>query len=165
MTMNVETTKMAVELLTGFFNVVSDGYNPALIYFNYSENSLNIEKETFVQPSHYGNDPENRYYYNIIETETIIEDVRERIIQNFQWSTEHLILFSKTPTLFESKFHLDNFKTLVSKVENQVLELIKTWDLKTSEYLIDSKDGSLRRVLIIKSEDKSIILDFGNYIH
>jgi hypothetical protein len=31
--------------------------------------------------------------------------------------------------------------------------------------LIDSVDGSLVRVLFIHSDDKSLILDFGNYFH
>ena len=163
--MKIETTKIAVELLTDFFNVLSDGYNPSLIYFQYSENSPNIEKEIFVLPSHFGNDLENNYYNSIIKTKKEIKNLSLRISENFQWCSEHLIYFSKTPALFESKFHLGNFRELVLKVENKIFEITKNWEYEANEYLIDSRDGSLRRVVIIKSANKSITLDFGNYIH
>lgn len=164
--MTIENVKNSVELLTDFFNVLSDGYNPSLIYFNYFESSTNVEKEIFILPNHFGNDIEDRYYNSIIETKTNIENLNNRISENLKWCSEHLVCFNKAPSIFESKFHLDNFNNLVLKIENQIFNLIDEWVISDSkEYLVDTNDGSLRRVLIIKSKNKSIVLDFGNYIH
>jgi hypothetical protein len=162
---NSAVIKNAFELLSDFFNVLSDGYNPAIIDLQVSIDKRIVEKDIFVLPNHYGNKDNNRFFDKIISTKRDISQLHKRLDENFQWCLEHLLSFSKVPSLFESKFHLENFNKLVNKVKNQLNDFIETWDYKANEYVIDTNDGSLRRIIILQGDNRTIVIDFGNFIH
>lgn len=156
--------KNSVEMLTDFFMVLSDGYNPALIYVTVTLDRNLDEREYFVLPKHLGgnNQQENRRHFEYInETKTPVSSVSKRIIENFQWCLDHLIICNQAPALFQSKYHMDNLNTVIQKVQNQILYIVEDWQATTHEYYICNE----QRFLCIQGQGKSLMLNFGCYIH
>lgn len=143
----------SIDLLRDFFNVIADGYNPSLIYIEIDLTQCQIESEIL-----------KKYHYGKI-SKTEISSIQKRIEENFYWCLDHLVIFSQVPELFKSKFHYDNMKQLIKKIEKQLYAFIKNWNSIAVEYLHDTNDGSLRRILVIYGDNKTIIFHFGNYIH
>lgn len=152
----------AISLLSDFFSVISDGYNPAVIW---TELDLSQEIGYHVVAERFGWNPEGDYFNQLVENKTLIKNVSERLDENFDWCLCHIHTFNFAPKIFESKFHLDNLGKLVDKVKQQVKDLIAGWNPGSSEILIDTRDGSLVRVLFITGHHKTMVIYFGNYIH
>lgn len=152
-------------LLTDFFNVISDGYNPALISvtIDLTRNIENEEIFIYKTPNRIG----TKEYYegSILPTRTNINFIQKRINENFQWCLEHVVVFNQVPKLFESEYHYYNLKKIVKKVEEQIIMFLEDWNPHGTEYLNDTRDGSLERVLVIHGQNKTIVIKFGNYIH
>jgi len=147
-------------LLTSCFQVISDGYNQTSISTTIKLNGNLDERNYFVLPSHLGGSNED-YFKTVMRTRKEIDSVESRIKENFSWCLDHLTTFTQVPTLFESKFHVDNLKTLIQGVQDQTIKVVSPWFPQVSEYSI----GSERRILIFHGTGKSMVLEFGCYIH
>ena len=162
--MTEETECLLVEnsiaLLTDFFQVISDGYNPASISVTIKLDANLNEGDYFVLPSHLGG-KNQEYFASVMRTKREIDTVDQRIQENFQWCLDHLTTFTQVPTLFNSKFHVDNLKALIQRVQDTAIRVVRNWHPKVSEYSI----GNERRILIIHGTGKSMALEFGCYIH
>lgn len=160
-----EIIENSIELLSDFFNVISDGYNPSIISIRISLNRRLEEKEIFKLPDQYSDKTNERYLNKVVSTKTDVPALTKRIDENFEWSFEHLRLFCQVPSLFESQFHLDNLKNLIYKVKQKLVELTMKWNFNAHEYTIDSGDGSLVRAIILQETNRTLVVEFGNYIH
>jgi hypothetical protein len=155
----------STSLLTDFFNVISDGYNPALISVTIDLTKNIKNEEIFIYKTINWIGTKEYCEGSILPTKTNINFIKKRINENFQWCLEHVVGFSQVPKLFESEYHYNNLKNLVKKVEGQIIMFLENWNPNGTEYLIDTGDGSLERVLVIHSQNKTIVIKFGNYIH
>lgn len=155
----------SVNLLTDFFTVVNDGYNPAglLVKIDLTRNITN--EELFIYNENHGIGSKGYYETRILPTKVNIESVQHQIRVNFKWCLEHLILFSKVPELFKSEFHYENLKSLVKKVEDQIITFIEPWNTTAVEYTNETGGGSVVKVLIVHGKNKSLVLEFYNEIH
>jgi hypothetical protein len=123
----------SIELLTDFFQVIYDGYNPAVISVTTKLNQNLDERDYFVLPSHLRQED---YFESVMRTRKEIESVPHRITENFQWCLDHLITFNQLPALFDDKFYFDNLKALVQKVRDRVIKVVENWQIEASEYSI-----------------------------
>ncbi|QCK15570.1 hypothetical protein DCC35_12845 [Mangrovivirga cuniculi] len=150
-----------VGYLSDFFGVLSDGYNPTIIW-------LNIDLENKPNPSDLFKEHwigENSME-NILETKTELKNNFESHLNRyFEWSLEHLKLDNKAPDIFKSEYHLENLNELINKVKLEILEYFGEKKLTLTEYTIDSIDGSIVKYLFIDFEDGSAHFAFGNYVH
>lgn len=155
----------SILLFSDFMSVLSDGYNPAIIDIKISIDKRLNDRDRFIFPSPNSSGTEFFFINRIEPTRKDVDNIKERINENFLWCLDHLSTFNKAPDIFKSKYHIDNLSQLVEKVKRSIFDLTDLWIVTSYEYLIDSIDGSLVRVLFIHSDDKSLILDFGNYFH
>jgi hypothetical protein len=155
----------STSLLTDFFNVISDGYNPVLISVTIDLAKSIENEEIFIYETHSWIGTRRYYEESILPTKTDINFIEKRINENFQWCLEHLVCFNQVPTLFESEYHYNNLKNLLKKVEEQTVMFLENWNANGTEYLIDTRDGSVERVLVIHSQNKTMVIKFGTYIH
>ncbi|WP_428231608.1 hypothetical protein [Flavobacterium sp.] len=155
----------SISLFSDFMNVLSDGYNPTILDIKISINKRLNDRDRFIFPSPNNIDTDFFFINKIQPTRKDIDSIKERINENFSWCLDHLATFNKAPDIFKSNYHIDILNQLVEKVKSNIFELTDLWIVTSYEYLIDTKDGSLVRVLFIHSDNKSLILDFGNYIH
>lgn len=155
----------SIRLFSDFMNVLSDGYNPTILDIRISIDKKLNDRDRFIFSSPHDSGTEIIFTDKIQPTRKDINDIKERINENFSWSLDHLATFNQAPDIFKSNYHIDNLNQLVEKVKRNIFDLTDLWIVTSYEYLIDTKDGSLVRVLFIHSDNKSLILDFGNYIH
>ncbi|MFY0590994.1 hypothetical protein [Roseivirga sp.] len=156
----------SIELLSDFFNVISDGYNPSIISVRISLNRRIEEKEIFKLTDHQYSDIANERYFNmVLSTKTDVQTIANRLDENFEWSFEHLKVFCQVPSLFDSQFHLDNLKNLIYKVKERLEQYTRQWNVNAHEYTIDSGDGSLVRAIVLQETNRTLVVEFGNYIH
>jgi hypothetical protein len=155
----------SIHLFSDFMNVLSDGYNPTIIDIRTSIDKRLNDQDRFIFPSPNSSGTEIVFTNKIQPTRKDIYNIKERINENFSWCLDHLATFNQAPDIFKSIYHIDNLSQLVEKVKKTIFDLTDSWIVTSYEYLIDTKDGSLVRVLFIHSDNKSLILDFGNYIH
>jgi len=155
----------SVSLLADFFNVLSDGYNPTIIGVDIDLVNSIDEKGRFIFPSHNGIGSEVYFTKNILPTKIKVQNIESKINENFNWSLNHLITFNDAPKIFGSNFHMDNLTKLLERIKYCISDLIGDWAPVCYEYTLDTRDGSLRRTLFIHGKNKSMILEFGNYIH
>lgn len=155
----------SIRLFSDFMNVLSDGYNPTIIDIRISIDKKLNDRDRFIFSYPNSNDMEFIFADRIQPTRKDIANIKERINENFSWCIDHLATFNQAPDIFKSNYHIDNLNQLVEKVKRTIFDLTDSWTVTSYEYLIDTNDGSLVRVLFIHSGNKSLILDFGNYIH
>jgi hypothetical protein len=161
----VKLLENSIGLFSDFMGVLSDGYNPTILDIRISIDKRLNDRDRFIFPSPNSKGTEFFFTHNIEPTRKDIDKIKDRINENFLWCLDHLTAFNNAPDIFKSNYHIDNLNQLVEKVKRSIFDLIDLWILTSYEYLIDTKDGSLVRVLFIHSDNKSLILDFGNYIH
>ncbi|MFD1604180.1 hypothetical protein ACFSJW_08255 [Flavobacterium artemisiae] len=146
-------------------SVLSDGYNPAILDVTISIDKRLNDQDRFIfsSPNNIG----TAFFFRdkIQPTRKDVTNIKDRIDENFSWCLNHLAAFNNAPDIFKNNYHTENLSQLVEKVKKSIFDVTDLWDVTSYEYLIDSGDGSLVRVLFIHSDNKSLILDFGNYIH
>ncbi|WP_134150004.1 hypothetical protein [Flavobacterium sp. 270] len=155
----------SIQLFSDFLSVLSDGYNPAVIHIRINTGGKLNDQDHFIFSSPNNTGTDFFFTEKIQPTKKIVENINERINENFSWCLNHLALFNTAPDLFKSNYHIDRLNQLAEKVKSNIFNLTDLWDADSYEYLIDNQDGSLTRVLFIHSDNKSLILDFGNYMH
>lgn len=155
----------SIRLFSDFMSVLSDGYNPTILDIRISIDKRVNDRDRFIFPSPNNIGTELFFIHKIQPTKKDIDSIKERINENFSWCLDHLATFNKAPDIFKSNYHIDILIQLVEKVKRSIFDLTDLWTVTSYEYLIETKDGSLVRVLFIHSDNKSLILDFGNYIH
>ncbi|KXX66701.1 hypothetical protein [Flammeovirga sp. SJP92] len=150
-----------IELLSDFLGILSDGYNPTVIW-------LKIDRTVRIKPEKIFND----HWFGKGSLEQILstkkelnKDLEEILTDCFEWSLVHLRTFNKSADLFNSKYHCENLNKLIGKVKNDILNYFDSDQLKLSVYIIDTKDGSLEKYLFLESNDLNAYFVFGNYIH
>ncbi|MBL0735381.1 hypothetical protein JI750_00660 [Flavobacterium sp. GN10] len=161
----IKLLENSIRLFSDFMSVLSDGYNPTMFDIKVSTDKRLTDEDRFVFSSPNNLGTEFFFLNKIQPTRKDITSIRERISENFSWCLNHLATFNNAPDIFRSNYHIDNLNQLVETVKRNIFDLIDLWDIISYEYLIDTNDGSLVRVLFIHSDNKSLILDFGNYIH
>lgn len=161
----IKLLENSIRLFSDFMSVLSDGYNPTILNVRISiDKKLNDEDRfIFSSPNNIG----TTFFFKekIQPTKRDVANIKDRIDENFSWCLNHLAEFNNTPEIFKSNYHTEKLSQLVEKVKKSIFDVTELWDATSYEYLIDSEDGSLVRVLFIHSDNKSLILDFGNYIH
>ncbi len=161
----IKLLENSIHLFSDFMSVLSDGYNPTILDVRVSIDKRSNDLDRFIFPSPNNLGKEIFFLEKIQPTRKDVDNIKERINENFSWCLNHLATFNNAPDIFKSSYHIDNLNQLVEKVKTQIFDLTDLWDIISYEYLIDTNDGSLIRVLFIHSDNKSLILDFGNYIH
>ncbi len=161
----IKLLENSIRLFSDFMSVLSDGYNPTILDVRVSIDKRSNDQDRFVFPSPNNFGEEVFFLEKIQPTRKDVDNVKERINENFSWCLNHLAIFNNAPDIFKSNYHIENLSQLVEKVKTHIFDLTDLWDIISYEYLIDTNDGSLIRVLFIHSDNKSLILDFGNYIH
>lgn len=161
----IKLLENSIRLFSDFMSVLSDGYNPTILDVKVSIDKRLTDQDRFIfsSPNNLG----TKFFFleKIQPTRKDVVNVKERINENFSWCLNHLTTFNNAPDIFRSNYHIDNLNQLVETVKRNIFDVIDLWDIISYEYLIDTNDGSLVRVLFIHSGNKSLILDFGNYIH
>lgn len=155
----------SIGLFSDFMSVLSDGYNPTILGIRISIDKRLNDRDRFIFPSPNNAGTEFFFTEKIQPTRKDVDSIKERINENFSWCLDHLSTFNKAPDIFKSNYHVENLNQLVEKVKRNIFDLTDLWNVTSHEYLVDTNDGSLVRVLFIHSDNKSLILDFGNYIH
>lgn len=161
----IKLLENSIRLLSDFMSVLSDGYNPTILDVKVSIDKKLKDQDRFIFSSPNNLGTESFFLDKIQPTKKDITNIKERINENFSWCLNHLATFNNVPDIFSSSYHIENLSQLVEKVKMHIFDLTDLWDIISYEYLVDTKDGSLVRVLFIHSDNKSLILDFGNYIH
>jgi len=161
----VKLLENSILLFSNFMSVLSDGYNPTILDVRVSIDKRLKDQDRFIFPSPNNSGTESFFLDKIQPSRKDIDNIKERIHENFSWCLSHLATFNQAPDIFISNYHLDNLSQLVDKVKKSIFDVIDFWIVTSYEYLIDTQDGSLVRVLFIHSDNKSLIFDFGNYIH
>lgn len=148
-----------ISMLEMFYQVITDGYNPTSI-------SIRIDLDKRINENEIKSGYEKGWYKEdvFMNPETVL-DFKQRLKSNFKWSFEHLEVFSKCPELLKTDFNMDNFIKILSRTEQVILDFTNEWSKESKEYLIDTSDGSYQRLLVVHDENKSMIIEFGNYIH
>ena len=59
----------------------------------------------------------------------------------------------------------DEFKEIYNVITKDIQIILSKWKITCEEYLLDTKDSSYRKYLFINGTNKSIVLEFGNYVH
>lgn len=150
-----------IELLSDFFGVLSDGYNPTVIWLKI-DRTERIKPEEIFENHWFGRNSLEQILSTKKELNT---DLEELLTDYFEWSLIHLRTFNKSADLFNSKYHCDNLNELIGKVKNDISNHFDSDQLKLNEYVIDTMDGSLEKYLFIESNNLNAHLVFGNYIH
>ncbi|MBE8726481.1 hypothetical protein [Flavobacterium hungaricum] len=161
----IKLLENSIGLFSEFMSLLSDGYNPAIIDLRIRTDRKLEDRDQFINPSPNNNGTEFHFFNMNQSTRKDVDHIKERINENFLWCLDHLATFNAAPDLFKSSYHLDNLNQLAEKVKKNIFNLTDLWTTSSYEYLIDTNDGSLVRVLFIHSDTKSLILHFGNYIH
>lgn len=161
----IKLLENSICLFSDFMSVLSDGYNPSIIDIRISIDKRLDDQDRFIFPSPNNSGTEFFFINKIQPTRKNVDSIKERVNENFSWCIDHLATFNIAPDIFKSNYHIDNLTKLVEKVKRNIFDLTDLWIVTSYEYLIDTNDGSLVRVLFIHSDNKSLILDFGNYIH
>jgi len=158
-TVEKEILKNSIEMLDLFYQVITDGYNPTSITIRIKEDSKIEDNE--IESGYM----KGWYKEEEFKSPKTILNFEQRIRENFQWSFQHLEGFSKSPDLLKADFNRENFKKIIQKVQQLILDYTKEWTKESKEYLIDTSDGSYQRLLVVHDDNKSMIIEFGNYIH
>ncbi len=150
-----------VGYLSDFFGVLSDGYNPTIIWLG-----IDLENEPDLQKLFKEHWIGKNSIENILKTRTELKnDLKSHIDYYFDWSLEHLKFANKATEIFKSDYHLENLSELIDKVKLEIFEYFDGKNLSFTEYTIDSIDGSLVKYLFIDFEGGNAHFAFGNYIH
>lgn len=161
----IKLLENSIRLFSDFMSVLSDGYNLTILDIRISIDKRLNDQDRFIfsSPNNIG----TAFFFKekIQPTRNNVGNIKERINENFTWSLNHLAEFNNAPDIFKNNYHTENLSQLVEKVKKSIFDVIDLWNVTSYEYLIDTEDGSLVRVLFIHSDNKSLILDFGNYIH
>lgn len=158
-TTEMEIVKNSINMLDLFYQVLTDGYNPTSI-------TIRIETDSRIEENTIKAGYEKGWYKEgVFMNPKTISNFEQRLEQNFQWSLEHLEVFSKCPELLKTDFNKENFRKIINQVQKLLLDFTKGWTKESKEYLVDTSDGSYQRLLLVHDENKSAIIEFGNYIH
>src|SRR5688572_4732551 len=98
----VESTRLqtAAEMLSNFFQVLSDGYNPAMLDLKVIERGRYSDQMIFMFNPQYSKNDE--YVKRVVETKDMVNDVTAYLKSRFQVSLDHLMSFTIAPIIFQS---------------------------------------------------------------
>jgi len=157
-----EIIKSQITLLDRFYRVIGDGYNPASISVKYNLNSK-IEPESIFIYKSVNNIGEPWYYEQHIKpSKAIVANPIHRLKELMEWNQNHVIGFEQ---ILKAEYRIAELHEIFQLIHDQIEELISKWSYESSQFVIDSKDGSLRKFLFITEKSKSIVFEFGNYFH
>lgn len=151
--------EFAIHIGNKFLGVLSDWYNPVSVSIDRRENDTVSEDELMKLYTM------NSQLEHGWESKIELVDLHQKIQENFQWLFMHLQTFNEAPKIFSSKYHSDNLSDIFKELNEKIKELPFTINRKQYEYFFDIGDGSECKVLLIVDNDKSICLEFGNWIH
>lgn len=157
-----ETVKSQITLLDRFYRVIGDGYNPASISVKYNLNSIIEPEAIFIYKS--GNNIGEPWYYeqHIKPSKEIVANPIDKLKELMEWNRNHVIGFEQ---ILKAEYRIAELCEIFQFIHEQIEELISKWSYQSSQFIIDSKDGSLRKFLFISEKNKSMVFEFGNYFH
>ncbi len=157
--------KNSITMVDYFYEIISDGYNPAKLDFKFNLESQLSEDEIFVYDSSNWIGTEEFFKKSILPTKRKVENPVKYLTELIDWNKKHIESFNSFPDIFSTEYRNAEFNEMLQTISNQTKELIQDWNTESFEYIIDSKDGSYRKFLLISDKSKSILFEFGNYIH
>jgi hypothetical protein len=157
-----EIIKSQITLLDRFYRVIGDGYNPANISFSYNLKSKIEPESIFINKSH--NDIGEPWYYqqNILPSKEVVINLSHRLKELLEWNMKHVVGFEQ---ILKSEYRMAEFSEIYQVIYEQIIDLTSGWNSESTQFLIDTKDGSYRKFLFISETSKSMVFEFGNYIH
>jgi hypothetical protein len=160
-----EVLKNSIRLIDYFYEIISDGYNPAYMEFDYNLDRCFKEEELFIFKSVNRIGSKDFFINEILPTKKEIFNPDSYLKELFEWNKNHLQSFNSFPQIFTDKHRNAEFQEMLETVLIKAQLLIKNWDSRTFEYTIDSKDGSYRKFLLINESSKSVLFQLSNFIH
>jgi hypothetical protein len=160
-----EVLKNSITMIDCFYEIISDGYNPARLDFRFNLESQLSEEEIFIYDSPNLIGTEEFFKNSILPTKKKVEHPIKFLTELIDWNKRHIESFNSFPGIFSTQFRNAEFNEMLGLIPYQTKQLIVNWNPESFEYLIDSKDQSLRKFLSINGSSKSILFEFGNYIH
>ena len=160
-----EIIKSQIELLDRFYRVIGDAYNPASITVKFDLNSRIKPESIFIYKS-VNNIGESWYYEKHIRPskKTILTPIN-RLKELVEWNRTHVTGLDGCEQILREQFRISELKEICQVIIDKIETLTTKWNIESSEYLIDTKDGSLQKFLFLNDNDKSIVFEFGNYFH
>lgn len=157
-----ETIKSQITLLDRFYRVIGDGYNPASISFSYNLKSKIEPESIFIYKSH--NNIGEPWYYEqqILPSKEVILNLNHRLKELLEWNMKHVVGFEQ---ILKPEYRMAEFSELYQVIFEQIIDLTSGWNSESTQFIIDTKDGSYRKFLFISETSKSMVFEFGNYIH
>lgn len=151
-----------VEYLNQFFSVLSDGYNPTVIWLQiapHTKEATSVFKEEFTHNEEF-------MIRKVTKTKkTLDKGLKPTLDHCFNWSLDHLRNATNAEIIFEKEHNLNQLMILISKVKEDLTSYFETWNPTLTEYTVDTDDGSLAKFVFMDSPTQSAHLYFGNYIH
>lgn len=92
----------------------------------------------------------------------IVLNPNNRLQELFEWNKKHVIGFEQ---ILKPEYRMAEFSEIYQVIYEQIIDLTSIWNFKSNQFLIDTKDGSYRKFLFISEASKSIVFEFGNYMH
>ncbi|AZJ32220.1 hypothetical protein SAMN05444344_2980 [Tenacibaculum mesophilum] len=160
-----EVLKNSITMIDYFYEIISDGYNPAKLDFKFNLDSQISEEEIFIYDSPNWIGTEEFFKSSILPTKRKVENPVKYLTELIDWNKKHIESFNSFPDIFLTKYRNAEFNEMLQMISNQTNQLVEDWNTESFEYIIDTKDGSYRKFLLINDKSKSILFEFGNYIH
>jgi len=148
-----------------FYRVIGDGYNQTAISFKYNLNEAITPESIFIHESH--NNIGKPWFYEewIKPTQEKVTNPSLRLKELMEWNRKHVIGFNGCKQIRDEEYRLAEFKEIYTDLFEKTESVIKNWKIEALQYLLDTKDASYRKYLFLNGENKSMVFEFGNYIH
>ena len=157
--------KGQIDALDRFYAVIGDGYHPTRISIKYSNHKPIFEQEVFIYESPNNIGSERYFKEEILPSKKVVEEPIIKLREMMTWNRDHVLSFNSCKKIYNEKYRLKEFEEIYEAIITNIEKLTKTWVASSYEYLIDTKDSSYRKFLLINGSNKGLVFEFGNYIH
>ena len=142
--MNDEKTQLlilenSINLFSDFLMVISDGYNPSVIWSAFNLEHRLTYDDVFLLHSNI-----RREHFS--STKTIINNPLARVEDNLDWCLGHSAYFGPYKQIFESKYREEKLRSISHKIKTQISNVIKNWTTFTIEYLLETSEKFLLEI-------------------
>lgn len=151
-----------VEYLNQFFMVLSDGYNPTIIWLKiepHIKEAESVFKEEYTLNEEFMVKKVNK------TKKTLHKSLKSTLDHYFDWSLDHLRCANNAEEIFKKEHNLNELMELIRKVKEDLVSYFDAWNPTLTEYTVDTDDGSLAKFVFMDSSTQSAHLYFGNFIH
>lgn len=161
----IEVLRNQIELLDRFYRVIGDGYNPASINLTSNGSARITEEDIFIYKSanHIGS--EKYYLEQIKPTKEEVKDLYPKLQELMTWNKNHVLSFDACKKIIREEYRLKEFDEIYDNTLSKVQDITNKWNTECYSYLIDTKDASYKKYVFIHDDSKSLVFEFGNFIH